>query len=108
MISSNCSVISCLMSPPSNPIRVRVLISGRVQGVCFRMETRDEARRLGLSGWVRNLPDGRVEAEIEGPPDLVSQLVNWCHHGPPLARVNSVEKKSLPPLGESDPFTVRS
>jgi acylphosphatase len=71
--------------------RVYVCISGRVQGVGFRYATREEALSLGLAGWVRNLPDGRVEAEFEGPKEVLEQMVAWCHSGPRLARVTHVE-----------------
>jgi acylphosphatase len=71
--------------------RVRLLISGRVQGVCFRAYTREEACRLGLKGWVRNLPDGRVEVLAQGDPSKVGMLESWCRRGPPYARVRSVE-----------------
>ena len=70
--------------------RVRLLISGRVQGVCFRAYTRDEARRLGLKGWVRNLPDGRVEVLAQGDPAKIESFESWCHHGPAYARVREV------------------
>jgi len=71
--------------------RVRLLISGRVQGVCFRAYTRDEARRLGLKGWVRNLPEGRVEALAQGDPAKLRTFEAWCQQGPPHARVREVE-----------------
>ena len=84
---------------------VRMRISGRVQGVFFRVYTRDEARRLGLKGWVRNLPDGRVEVLAQGDPDKVSALESWCRQGPPHARVQDVEAieeragaRELPPF----------
>jgi acylphosphatase len=70
---------------------VRMLISGRVQGVCFRAYARDEARRLGLKGWVRNLPDGRVEVLAQGEPDTLKALESFCRKGPPYARVTAVE-----------------
>lgn len=70
--------------------RAHVYISGRVQGVFFRMATAEEARRLGLSGWVRNLLDGRVEAVFEGEESAVARMLQWCHNGPPHARVDSV------------------
>lgn len=73
-------------------MRVRVLITGRVQGVFFRESARREAERLGVSGWVRNLPDGRVEALFEGPPPAVGELVQWCHHGPDGALVEGVHE----------------
>ncbi len=62
--------------------RIRLLISGRVQGVCFRAYARDEARRLGLKGWVRNLPDGRVEALAQGDPAKLGTFEAWCHRDP--------------------------
>ncbi len=73
-------------------IRAHLFIRGKVQGVFFRQHMAEEATRLGLTGWVRNLPDGRtVEAVVEGPEDKVRLLVEWAHRGPPLARVESVE-----------------
>jgi len=70
--------------------RVHVVVSGRVQGVAFRAYTVDEARDLGVRGWVRNLPDGRVEAEAEGERPAVEALVAFCRRGPPAARVEGV------------------
>ena len=67
--------------------RVHVVIEGRVQGVFFRASTRDEARARGLGGWVRNLPDGRVEALFEGDQRVVENMLAWCHKGPPYAYV---------------------
>jgi len=67
------------------------LISGRVQGVCFRAYARDEARKLGLRGWVRNLPDGRVEALAQGDPAKLARFEAWCQQGPSHARVREVE-----------------
>jgi acylphosphatase len=80
-------------------VRVRVLVSGRVQGVFFRSSCAERARRLGLGGWVRNLPDGRVEAAFEGHPPAVEQMVAWCRHGPPGALVDSVETEHQEPAG---------
>lgn len=72
-------------------VRARLLISGRVQGVAFRWETLQAAERCRVSGWVRNLPDGRVEAVIEGPRRQVNDLIDWCRQGPPIARVDSLD-----------------
>ena len=69
----------------------RYVVTGRVQGVFFRASTRIEARRLGLSGWVRNLPDGQVEALVSGSPDGLAALERWLFVGPPQARVDKLE-----------------
>ena len=87
--------------------RVHVTISGRVQGVCFRLETRREAERLGVQGWVRNLADGRVEGLFEGQPERVDALVEWCHRGPALARVGDVDVQSEEARGDLDAFKIR-
>jgi acylphosphatase len=86
--------------------RARVRIHGRVQGVFFRAETRDMARRIGLSGWVMNMPDGSVEAELQGEREIVEQGIDWCGTGPPAARVEYVDVTWLKPTGESG-FKVR-
>jgi acylphosphatase len=83
-------------------IRVRVVVSGRVQGVGFRYATVSEARRLGLDGWARNLPDGSVEIVAEGDAAAVGELIAWSRQGPPGARVTSVQQTEEPrdrPLG---------
>jgi acylphosphatase len=80
--------------------RRHVWVSGRVQGVWFRDGCRAEAESFGVSGWVRNLADGRVEAVFEGPPGPVDALVEWCRSGPPRARVLDVEVRHEPVVGE--------
>ncbi len=70
--------------------RLHVFIEGWVQGVGFRYATAAQARTLALNGWVRNLPDGRVEAEFEGPDDLLKDMLQWCAHGPQGASVAHV------------------
>jgi acylphosphatase len=69
---------------------IHCLVAGRVQGVYFRASTQREARRLGLTGWVRNLPDGRVEVMASGPPDATAALERWLNRGPPAAHVTEV------------------
>ena len=80
-------------------VRYRVLISGRVQGVFFRDTCRQLAEQNGVAGWVRNLPDGRVEAVFEGPDDNVRRLVDWARTGPRLAVVDNVAVQPEPPEG---------
>ncbi len=80
-------------------VRYRVLISGRVQGVFFRDTLRRLAEQSGVTGWVRNLPDGRIEAVFEGPDEEVLRLVEWAHNGPRLAEVDDVAVQSEPPEG---------
>jgi acylphosphatase len=86
--------------------RAHVLVSGRVQGVYFRATTRDEAHEAGVDGWVRNLPDGRVEAVFEGPEDAVESMIEFCREGSPAARVEDVEVEYGDPEG-LDGFEVR-
>lgn len=81
--------------------RVRVRVSGRVQGVFYRVTCARLARDAGLGGNVRNLPDGEVEAVFEGPDDAVDTLVEWCRHGPDLARVDGIDILAEEPVGES-------
>ncbi|MBW2029138.1 MAG: acylphosphatase [Deltaproteobacteria bacterium] len=90
-----------------NDIRVRLVIEGRVQGVFFRDSTRSQALGLGVKGWVRNRPDGKVEVLAEGPEDKVRELVAWCHKGPPAARVTRVSETSDPWQGDFDSFEIR-
>jgi acylphosphatase len=87
--------------------RVHLLVSGRVQGVAFRAYTVDEALRLGLSGWVRNLPDGRVEVEAEGDRAALLALVRFCEKGPPAARVDRVDADWRAFGGELGRFAAR-
>ena len=88
-------------------VRRHVWISGRVQGVWFRESTRRLARELGVSGWVRNLPDGRVEAVFEGDEACVSRLVEFVRRGPPHARVAGVEIVEEKPADAAGGFEVR-
>lgn len=68
----------------------RLQIQGRVQGVWFRESMRQEAQRLGVTGWVRNRPDGSVEAVVQGSADAIDKMIKWARSGPPLAHVNHV------------------
>ena len=87
-------------------VRAHVFVSGRVQGVFFRYETRQRARRVGVTGWVRNLPDGRVEAVFEGEKEAVEYMVEFCKRGPPAARVEKVDVKWEQYKGEFQDFKI--
>ncbi|MBI3620862.1 MAG: acylphosphatase [Nitrospirae bacterium] len=95
-----------MSDPASNLTRVHLFISGQVQGVGFRAKAQRQAETLGVNGWVANLPDGRVEAVIEGEPALVDQLVDWCRSGPARATVTDVTIAQEPAAGESS-FSIR-
>ena len=86
--------------------RAHVRVTGRVQGVFFRAEAADRARSRGVTGWIRNLPDGSVEAVFEGPDDAVDALVAWSGRGPAGARVDDVEVDWREPSGETG-FSTR-
>ena len=86
--------------------RAHVIVEGFVQGVNFRFYTRQQARLLGLWGWVRNMPDGRVEAVFEGEEAAVNEIVNWCRSGPPSAQVDDVATSWEEPEGLTS-FEVR-
>jgi len=86
--------------------RAHLIITGMVQGVMFRYSTQDEAERLGLTGWVRNRRDGTVEAVAEGEKKKAEQLVEWCHHGPPHARVTRVDVDWAEPTHEFEGFKI--
>jgi len=86
--------------------RVRLLVTGLVQGVAFRQSAVFEAKRLGLVGWVRNLQDGRVEAEAEGDRAKVEVFARWCEHGPTGARVEWVDAQWGDPTGRERDFVI--
>jgi acylphosphatase len=86
--------------------QAHLIVHGRVQGVFFRESTRREAARLGLTGSVRNRPDGSVEVVAVGDEEALTQLIAWAHRGPPAARVDRVELTWDPAPGEFPDFTV--
>lgn len=86
--------------------RAHVWVSGWVQGVFFRAHTRDTALSLGLRGWVRNLPDGRVEAVFEGEDEALDKMVSWCRKGPAAGRVDDVEVEWEESTGEFEDFSI--
>ena len=87
--------------------RVHVYISGRVQGVFFRAETQRAAQGFNLTGWVRNMADGRVEALFEGADENVDKMIAWCHIGPPAARVEKVLIEEETYTGEFHDFSIK-
>jgi acylphosphatase len=93
-------------SDRSNQICRRVLITGRVQGVGYRYTTQEQALVLSIVGWVRNLPDGRVEAMVEGDPAQVDEMIQWFHNGPAGARVRAVVMEDQP-LQKFEQFEIR-
>ena len=86
--------------------RAEVIVRGMVQGVFFRVETRDRARSLGLSGWVTNARDGTVRAAFEGEDERVESMVDWCRRGPSGASVDDVDVTWVEPEGEQS-FVIR-
>jgi len=86
--------------------RYHLYISGKVQGVWYRQSMLQEAVKLGVKGWVKNLIDGRVEAYIEGDDDSTKKLIDWCHKGPPTAIVEHIEIQEEPYTGEFKTFKI--
>ena len=88
-------------------VRARLLISGIVQGVGYRWSCNREARSLGLTGWVRNLPDGRVEAVAQGTREQVERLIKWCYRGPSEAQVSDIAVTYEDALEDFKDFGIR-
>ena len=86
--------------------QLHIFVSGRVQGVFFRAYTEKEAKKLGLTGWVRNLDDGRVEILAEGEDSVLQKLLDWCDRGSPDSRVDKVEYDWLDFYGKFDDFNI--
>ena len=93
-------------SRPPGVSAVRAVVRGRVQGVGFRYTAQRQARRLRLTGWVRNNPDGTVETVFEGSRDGVDGFLDWLHEGPPGAAVRSVDSHRIRPTGTYRSFTI--
>lgn len=87
-------------------MRAHLIISGKVQGVFFRFRTAERVRRIGVAGWIRNLPDGRVEAVFEGEEETVEAMIDFCKIGPPGALVKGIEIQQEAYTGEYKGFTV--
>ncbi len=87
-------------------IRANIVVSGRVQGVFFRATAMEKAQSLGLTGWVKNLASGEVEAVVEGAKGQVEEFIKWCHHGPSAARVDEVRVRYSEYKGEYNTFKI--
>ena len=87
-------------------IRVHIFVSGRVQNVCFRGDTQQIARELEITGWVKNLPDGKVEIIAEGEKEKLKQMVDWVKQGPPAAQVNNIDIEWQEYKGEFKDFHI--
>jgi acylphosphatase len=87
-------------------VRARVVITGKVQGVCFRAETQRAAKQRNVLGWVRNRPEGSVEALFEGDSPAVKAMLEWCWQGPPFSRVQHVDVKWEAYTGDFDRFDI--
>jgi acylphosphatase len=86
--------------------RVQLIIRGRVTGVFFRAATQREARRLGITGWVKNRNDGSIEFVAEGEEDAIKEIIGWAHHGPSAARVEHVDVRWRGYTGEYADFQI--
>ena len=87
--------------------KIHIIVSGRVQGVCFRAATQKQAEKLSITGLVRNLPDGCVEIFAEGATDALTQFERWCHKGPLLAKVDKIEAEKIENQDSYSDFTIR-
>ncbi len=88
-------------------MQVRIIVHGQVQGVFFRHTTKRVAEKLGVTGWVENVDDNKVEIVAEGEEDKLKELITWCHQGPPMAQVNKVDVKWLESFEGFDGFSIR-
>jgi len=88
-------------------IRVHIYISGRVQGVGYRYSMVHQAQNLGLTGWVKNTYDRKVESVLEGDENIVEQMLKWCQNGPPMSFVTDIEIHRSPYSGEFNSFTIK-
>jgi acylphosphatase len=86
--------------------RVQVIVRGRVTGVFFRAATQREAKRLGITGWVKNRPDGAIEMVAEGEEEAIKEMVSWANHGPSAARVDGVDVRWRVYTGEYSDFRI--
>ena len=91
----------------TNKTQIKVIIKGLVQGVFYRVHTKNTADRLGIKGYVKNLANGSVEAVFEGDPPVVDQMIDWCHKGPEMSRVDHVKTQEIKPPTNFKIFEIR-
>jgi len=91
----------------SDKIQIKVVIRGRVQGVFYRVETKKKADQLNIKGYVKNLPDGSVEAVFEGNNAVVNKMLDWCDQGPPAASVENIFRENLEGLSNFEAFLIK-
>ena len=87
--------------------RAHLIISGKVQGVFYRASAKEQADKLNLTGWVRNLPDDSVEIQVEGQKENIKDFLDWCYVGPPNAVVSNIDIEYLQPTGEFSSFNIK-
>jgi acylphosphatase len=87
-------------------MRYRLIIHGQVQGVFYRVSAREQAQKLGLTGWVKNTYNRSVEIEVQGTKELLAQFIDWCAIGPSYAKVDLVEKELIPDLSNEQSFRI--
>ena len=90
-----------------NQIQVKAIISGRVQGVFYRAETKKAADKFGIQGYVKNMPNGTVEAVFEGDNLIVNKMLDWCNEGPPASRVENVLSEKIEGLSNFEEFLIK-
>ena len=91
-----------------NKVQIKAIISGKVQGVFYRFETKNSAAKLGIKGYVKNLPNGSVEAVFEGESSIVNQMLDWCNKGPSAARVENIQTEKIDILSNFETFNPSS
>ncbi len=91
----------------ANKIQIKVIIKGLVQGVFYRVHTKNTADKLGVKGYVKNLANGSVEAVFEGDTQAVAMMIDWCHKGPEISRIDHVDTQEIKPLSDFKTFEIR-
>ncbi len=91
----------------TNKTQIKVVIKGLVQGVFYRVHTKNTADKLGIKGYVKNLANGSVEAVFEGDPDAIARMIDWCHKGPKISRIDHVQTQEIKTLSNFKIFEIR-